>query len=387
MRQVSIFGSTGSIGSQALDVVRAHADKLEVRVLGACSNMEKLARQANAFRPPALVVASEDADISLLRRLLEYEPAIAQGARAMEGSLAAWRPDTALIAVSGLAALPLLCACLEEHIPVALSNKESIVAGADLFVDVWKRTGTPLYPVDSEHAAIYQCLGGSFDASRAARIWLTASGGPFLHWPKEDIASATPAQALAHPNWSMSRKISIDSATMANKGLEVIEAHFLFSMAPEAIRVIIQPKSLVHSMVEMVDSSVLAQMGPVDMRLPLQRALLPETPCEFTVNKPLDFEKVGTIEFVRPDFDRFPCLPLAYRAIARGQTGVYNAADDAAVGRYLGGAIRFGDIARIIADALDEFTGFHPQNFAQVFSLDAQVRSYVDNWVRERTQE
>lgn len=376
MKKIAVYGATGSVGSQALDIVRRFPDRLAVGVLSCRSRTDLLAEAANEFCPPVLVVTSRDADTDLLRERLQYTPEIFRGEDALCESLRVLKPDLAVNAVAGIAGLPLLETALECGIPTALSNKESIVAGAQVIGKLRRETKTPVYPVDSEHAAIYQCLGNSFDARHAAVIWLTASGGPFLDADAAQIAQASPAQALRHPNWKMGPKITVDSASMANKGLEVIEACYLFDVDPEQVKVVIQPRSLVHSMVGFRDSTVLAQMGVPDMRVPLQRALLQED-AEVPAAAPLDFLKVGSIAFRAPDMEKFPCLPLAYAALARNATAVYNAADDAAVKSFLEGKIHFGAIAGLIKEALAFFDGAAPATVEEILALDKRVWTFV----------
>lgn len=377
MKKIAVYGATGSVGSQALDVVRRFPTELCVQLLSCNTRIDLLARGANEFRPAVLVVTSPEASVAELRRMLAYSPQIFHGADALVSSLDACAIDLAVNAVAGISGLPLLAAALSAGIPTALSNKESVVAGADVIARLRSRTKTPVYPVDSEHAAIYQCLGNTFRAENASVIWLTASGGPFLHTDPAAMASASVESALRHPNWKMGPKITIDSATMANKGLEVIEACFLFDVTPAQVKVVVQPRSLVHSMVEFRDTTVLAQMGLPDMRVPLERALFEENAGHAAVGRPLDFLTAGSIEFLPPDLQKFRCLALAYEALRLQRTAVYNAADDAAVKRFLSGEIRLGAIAGLIEEALLYFDGAPPADIAEILELDAQVREYV----------
>ena len=350
---------------------------LEVELLSCCSRLQELAAAANEFRPPRLVVTGENVNREDLLTALDYEPRIFWGEQALTDSLTGLPADLVLNAVSGIAGLPLLAACLEAHMPTALSNKESIVAGADVIRTLWEQTGTPLYPVDSEHAAIYECLGDSFDASEAAVLWLTASGGPFLDVPADQMAHASREEALAHPTWNMGPKITVDSATMANKGLEVIEARYLFGMEPDQIRIVIQPGSLVHSMVQFRDTTVLAQIGLPDMRVPIERALLGRDAGEKPVGRPLDFWEVGSIGFRRPDLGKFPCIALAYEALREKETAVFNAADDEAVALFLAGRIELGAIPELIERALAEFRGEVPSSVEEIMRLDSAVRTFT----------
>lgn len=382
MKKVAVYGATGSVGRQSLDVVRRCRDLLGVVLMSCHRDVDRLAEEANFFRPDRLVVTGAGADIRRLENALSYRPRIFTGPDAVSASLENLGADLVLNAVPGMAGLPLLAHCLREGLPTALANKESIVAGGEVIRRLWTRSGTAIYPVDSEHAAIYQCLGDSFDSSRASMLWLTASGGPFLHADEAQIQAATVEQALAHPTWSMGRKISVDSATMANKGLEVIEAHFLFAMPADRIRVVIQPDSIVHSMVAFRDTTVLAQLGHPDMRVPIERALLGPLADEEPVGRPLDFWELGSISFECPDLRRFPCLALAYEALGTGQTAVYCAADNAAAELFLDGKVRFGQIAQIIGNALRVFRGARPDSVQEIMELAAEVRRWADLCVK-----
>ena len=377
MRRLAILGATGSVGKQALDVAREFKDELNIVCLSAHNDIDGLAAAANEFRPEVVALTARDADVDKLSALLLYNAQIISGEGALTRCIAETDLDMAVLSVLGIAGLPAFEACLKSRIPVALANRESLVCGAEVIRDLMDETGTQVLPVDSEHSAIFQCLGDSFDITNVSKLWITASGGPFLHLSKEEIDNAPVERALKHPNWAMGQKITIDSASLANKGLEVIEAHFMYRAPVEMIEVVVQPQSLVHSMVEMVDSSVLAQFAPIDMRLPLQKAMLFPKMCEFTVNKPLDFKKLGTIEFIEPDMERFPCLRLAYEAIEGNTTAVYNIANEMAVAYYLGGRIRFGGISRMIADGMERFSNVRPKSVPEILALDAEVREYI----------
>ena len=377
MKRIAVYGATGSVGSQALDVVRRCRGLLRIGLMSCHDQVDRLAEAANAMRPEQLVVTSACADIGRLESLLDYSPDIMAGPDSLLASVGAASCDLALNAVPGIDGLPLLAACLEAGLPTALANKESIVSGGEVIRTLWRSTGTPIYPVDSEHAAIYECLGDSFDSSRAETLWLTASGGPFLHADAAAMENATVTEALQHPTWNMGRKISVDSATMANKGLEVIEARYLFDVPADRIRVVIQPTSVVHSMVTFRDTTVLAQLGAPDMRVPIERALLGRQAGRHPLASPIDFWEIGSVEFLRPDFARFPCLELAYTALAAGETAVYCAADDAAVQLFLEERVRFGQIPELIREALTAFQGRHPRDVAGILELDSAVHGYV----------
>ncbi len=377
MRKIAILGATGSVGTQALDIAREFKEEIEVVCLSANNDVQALAAAANEFRPQVLALTGANADASKLESLLCYQPQIISGAKALEQAALAVETHMVVLAVMGMAGLSTFVACLENHIPVALANKESLVCGGDVVRKLMDETGTQVLPVDSEHSAIFQCLGDQYDLTNVSKIWITASGGPFLHLSKEEIDNAPIERALKHPNWAMGKKITIDSASLANKGLEVIEAHYMYRAPMEMIEVVVQPQSLIHSMVEMLDSSVLAQFAPIDMRLPLQKAMLYPNMYEFTVNKPLNFKKLGTIEFIEPDMERFPCLRLAYDAIAGKTTSVYNSANEMAVEYYLTGRIRFGGISEMIEDAMQHFSNVRPSDVSEILELDKSVREYI----------
>ncbi len=376
MKKLSILGVTGSIGQQALDVVRQFADDIKIVCMSGHSDIEGLAAAANEFRPEAVALTG-GGDAARLSGLLAYKPRIISGKNALVEAVTAVETDQLLLSVLGIAGLPAFAECLERRIPVALANKESLVCGGEVVRELMDETATQVLPVDSEHSAIFQCLGDSFDTKDVKKIWITASGGPFLRLSKEEIENAPLERALKHPNWAMGRKITIDSASLANKGLEVIEAHFMYRAPADMIEVVVQPQSLVHSMVEFTDSSVMAQFAPVDMRLPLQKALTFPKMCKFNVNKPLDFKKLGTIEFIEPNMERFPCLALAYEAIESKTTAVYNIANEMAVEYYIAGRISFGGISRMIEACMNRFAADRPRSIGDILALDTAVREYI----------
>lgn len=373
-KRIAVFGATGSVGRQTLDVIAAHPEELSLCSVSAHTDAEGLLQICRRFGVQTAALSSSDAicpadsGIQLLT-----------GPNALRQVLSEAVPDLAVICVAGMSGLTLLAECLQRNISVALANKEAIVAGGDVITKLRQESESLLVPLDSEHAALYQCLGDSFDTTGVRQFWITASGGPFLRWSEEQIAQATPAQALAHPTWSMGRKITIDSASLANKGLEVIEAHYLFNMPAERIKVVVQPGSLVHSMVEFDDASVLAQFAPPDMHLPIRRALLGPGIVDSTGTKPLDFWTIGQAAFEAPDPARFPCLPLAYAALEAGGSApaVFNAADEVAALAFAKRDISFGAIPRLISDALDEFSGERADSIEQILMLDESVRTAV----------
>jgi 1-deoxy-D-xylulose-5-phosphate reductoisomerase len=352
VKRVAILGSTGSIGVQALDVVSRFPDRFQVVALAAGRNAARLAEQVARFRPRAVSVA----DPAVAKELRGRIPASVELLVGEEGAVELARRadvDFVLAAISGGAGLRSTAAAVEAGKPVGLANKESLVLAGELLMARAAAKGVAILPVDSEHSAIHQSLVGH-NRSEVRRLILTASGGPLRAVPAAELADVTPARALKHPNWSMGDKITIDSATLMNKGLEVIEARWLFDVDPRRIDILVHPDSVVHSMVEYVDGSVVAQLGTPDMRGPISYAMAhPERlPLDLP---PLDLAHLGRLTFEPPDAERFPAFTLAYRALERGGTApaVLSGADEAAVAAFLAGGCRFPDIARICAEVLD----------------------------------
>jgi 1-deoxy-D-xylulose-5-phosphate reductoisomerase len=372
MKGIAILGSTGSIGCSALSVVDAHRDRLRVVAIAAGSNAALLGEQIAKYRP-AVAALGESAAAGGLR--------VAEGTRVVTGHdgliEVATHPDADLLlcASSGTAALEAVLAAIEAGKSIALANKEVLVMAGALVTEAARRRGVPLLPVDSEHNAIHQCLHGR-DAAEITRLILTASGGAFREWPASALATARADDALKHPTWRMGRKITVDSATLMNKGLEVIEAHWLFGMAPAQIEVVIHPQSIVHSLVELRDGSLLAQLGVTDMRLPIQYAFSYPERWDGALPR-LDLLACGPLEFAAPDRDRFPCLGLAYRALHDGGTVpvVLNAANEIAVEAFLTGQLTFTVIPRLIERVMDA----HPRQGGTSLETVRQV----DRWARE----
>ena len=373
-KQVAILGSTGSIGTQTLDVVRQYPDKFSVFMISANSSADLLIEQARAFRVPHVVICNPD-------KFQQVKDAL-PGVDVQLGIDAAchWvqdpQVDVVVAAMVGFSGLKPTLAAVRAGKTIALANKETLVAAGSLVMGEAARCKAPIYPVDSEHSAIFQCLLGA-GGNPLKTIHLTASGGPFRTWEKDKIASATKAQALKHPNWDMGAKITIDSATMMNKGFEVIEAKWLFGVEASRIHVVVHPESVVHSMVEFEDGAVLAQLGCPDMRLPIALAMAYPTrlPLE---GKRLDFGTLGSLTFAEPDRDKFPCLQLAFDAISQGGNipCAMNAANEAAVAAYLKDKIRFYDIPEVISavmagtsflqePSLEDIFATHEEAFAQ----------------------
>ena len=373
-RSISILGATGSVGASTLDLIRRNRDMFRVIALTANCQAEELAKLAREFSAEIAVVADESCLPALREALSGTRIATAAGASALDE--AASRPaDLTIAAIVGCAGLSPTMAAIEQGRAVALANKEALVSAGEVMTAAVARCGTMLLPVDSEHNAIFQCLAGNSLAD-VASITLTASGGPFRDWTIEQLAAATPAQAVKHPNWDMGAKISVDSATMFNKGLELIEAHHLFPVGHERLRILVHPQSVVHSMVEFRDGSTLAQLGPADMRVPIASALAwPQrmaTPCT-----PLDLAAIGELTFRAPDEDRFPATRIARQAVEAGGAApaVLNAANEIAVAAFLAGQIPFTRIAAYVADVLAASALPAPANLADVIAVDAQARA------------
>lgn len=384
MKNISILGSTGSIGTNTLDVMRAFPHRFRVVGLAAGNNVEKLAQQVLEFDPP-IVSVQDQATAEKLMSVLR-----AQGARhlrseivwGMEGAIeVATHPQAHLVlgAMTGAKGLLPIYRAVENGKDIALANKETLVMAGRLIVDKAKEKGVQILPVDSEHNAIHQCLRCAAP-SEVRRLILTASGGPFLHTPKEHFESITPAQALKHPTWRMGRKITIDSATLMNKGLEVIEAYWLFAVSERQIEVIIHPQSTVHSLVEMIDGSILAQLGITDMRSCIQYALTYPERWESRLPS-LDLGRLRALEFLAPDREKFVCLELAYQALRLGGTmpAILNAANEMAVEAFLAGRIRFPDIPSIIAATMAHCTTEPIASIEMLLEVDRRARSYAEN--------
>jgi 1-deoxy-D-xylulose-5-phosphate reductoisomerase len=377
-KRIAILGSTGSIGQSALAVVDAHADRLQVVGLAAGENADRFAEQIARYRPRVVAMASGSA----LDRLSECGsfPGVALAGAGSEGLVAvASDPDVDLVlcASAGTDGLEAVLAAIECRKTIALANKEVLVMAGGLVTDAARRFAVTILPVDSEHNAVHQCLHGR-SRSEMKRLVLTASGGPFLGRSAADLAGVSAADALKHPTWRMGRKITIDSSTLMNKGLEVIEARWLFDVAASQIGVLIHPQSVVHSMVELVDGSIIAQLGVADMRLPIQYAL--SYPERWPALMPsLDLAKEGRLEFGVPDAAAFPCLGLAYRALEaeRSLPVVLNAANEVAVARFLEGRLGFGAIAHVIECTMDAHRAAEVVTLAQVRALDRSARDHA----------
>lgn len=353
-RRIAILGSTGSIGRQALDVVRQHPDRFEVELLTANHNWELLTAQAREFDPAAVVICDGTLYKDTASALSDTYVKVFSGMDSVCDLVGSPDIDMVLTALVGFSGLRPTIAAIQAGKPIALANKETLVAGGSIVTALAKKNGVPVLPVDSEHSAIFQCLMAAA-GNAVSRIHLTASGGPFRSWPKDRIALATKNEALKHPQWTMGAKITIDSATMMNKGFEMIEAKWLFDTDPQHINIVVHPQSVIHSMVEFEDGAVLAQLGCPDMRLPIQFAL--SSPERLPLDsKKLDFAQLGSLTFEKPDMEKFPCLALAYESARRGGNipCAMNAANEAAVAAYLKDKLSFYQIPEIIGRIMDE---------------------------------
>ena len=352
-RRIAILGSTGSIGRQALDVISQHRDLFEVELLTANNSSDLLIRQAIEFDANAVVICNEDKYKEVADALQPQGIKVFAGMQSVCDLVCGSNIDIVLTSMVGFSGLASTVAAVKAGKTIALANKETLVAAGAIVMDLAAKHGARILPVDSEHSAIFQCLMGSAGAD-IEKIHLTASGGPFRSWTKEQIALATRAEALNHPNWSMGSKITIDSATMMNKGLEIIEARWLFGTPGDKINVVIHPESIIHSMIEYADGSVIAQMGHPDMREAIQFAF--SYPHRLTLNnKKLNFAELGSLSFFAPDTEKFPALGLAYEALAKGgnMACIMNAANEAAVAAFLQERIGFYDITSVVADCME----------------------------------
>lgn len=372
-RHIAILGSTGSIGRQALDVVRQHKDRFEVELLTANNSSELLIRQALEFMPANVVICNESKYQEVADALQPHDIKVFTGMDSVCALVRSEDIDIVLTALVGFSGLRPTVSAIEAGKIIALANKETLVAGGSVVMALAKKHNAPILPVDSEHSAIFQCLMGAA-GNPLTRIHLTASGGPFRSWTKEEITAVTRNEALKHPQWKMGAKITIDSATMMNKGFEMIEAKWLFDTEPEKINIVVHPQSIIHSMVEFADGAVIAQMGHPDMREPIQYAL--SFPERLTLdNKKLDFAELGSLTFEKPDLEKFPCLALAFEAIGRGGNipCAMNAANEAAVAAFLQDRIRFYDIPDIISSCMAGVEFVSAPEIDELISMNDEV--------------
>ncbi len=396
VRHLCILGSTGSIGENTLDVVRRHSDKFVVDALSANASVDKLFQQCQQFTPRVVVLVDESAAKQLTAKLQAANLAditVLSGADALVQIAKREQSDTVMAAIVGASGLLPTLAAVEQGKRVLLANKEALVTSGQIFIDAVKRSGAELLPIDSEHNAIFQCLPPSgqqqigscqLATNGVSKILLTGSGGPFRTTPIQELAKVTPEQACAHPNWEMGRKISVDSATMMNKGLEFIEAKWLFNVEPDDIQVVLHPQSTIHSMVQYRDGSVLAQMGNPDMRTPITHALAFPERIDAGV-EPLDFFTTPSFDFQQADFTRYPNLKLAIDACRQGQAActALNAANEVAVDGFLHGRIKFTDIFKINETSVKKFVSEKVVSISEVLLLDQAARAYAQSLVAE----
>jgi 1-deoxy-D-xylulose-5-phosphate reductoisomerase len=391
VKQIAILGSTGSIGVNTLDVIRAHQDRFNVVALTAAKQVDLLAQQCFEFKPAIAVVSDADGAARLSKLLLEKKinTQVLYGPEALVNAVTDSHCDTVMAAIVGAAGLVPALAAAKAGKRVLLANKEALVMSGDLFMHAMKEGGGELLPIDSEHNAIFQCLPEQFSKEPNPRhgveeLWLTASGGPFRNTPLDQLASITPEQACAHPNWVMGRKISVDSATMMNKGLEVIEAFWLFGLPLEKIKVLIHPQSVVHSMVRYRDGSVLAQLGQPDMRTPIAYGLAWPERIDAGV-APLSLTQLASLSFSEPELTRFPCLSLAFAAAKAGGTApaVLNAANEIAVAAFLDEGLPYLQISNVVEQVLNDIPTSSANSLELILSIDAQAREVAKTVVKD----
>lgn len=380
-RRIAILGSTGSIGTQTLDVIRQHRDLFEVELISALRSADLLCAQAREFDAANVVICDESRYGQIQDNLKDSDTKVWAGIDSLCSLVRSSSVDIVVGAMVGFSGLRPTLAALEAGKIVALANKETLVAAGSIVTETMRRNNAVILPVDSEHSAIFQCLLAA-QGNEVSKIHLTASGGPFREWDRKDIAAAKASQALKHPNWDMGAKVTIDSATMMNKGFEVIEAKWLFDVKPSDINVVVHPESIVHSMVEFTDGAVIAQMGCPDMREPIGFAL--SFPARVSVgNKKLDFASLGELHFSAPDFKKFPCLRLAFEAIERGGNApcALNAANEVAVAAYLKDSISFYDIAKINEKCLAGLNFVKNPTLEDIFETNLEIARIANDCI------
>lgn len=392
VKQITILGSTGSIGVNTLDVIRAHPSRFKVVALTAGKQIERLAQQCAEFQPLIAVVSDADGAAHLSKLLLEKQVStqVLYGPQALITAVTESNCDTVMAAIVGAAGLVPTLAAAKSGKRVLLANKEALVMSGDLFMQAMKKGGGELLPIDSEHNAIFQCLPNQFSKNPnpglgVEELWLTASGGPFRETPLDRLMDITPEQACAHPNWVMGKKISVDSATMMNKGLEVIEAFWLFGLPLEKIKVLIHPQSVVHSMVRYRDGSVLAQLGQPDMRTPIAYGLAWPERIEAGVT-PLSLTQLSALSFFEPELARFPCLSLAFAAANAGGTApaVLNAANEIAVAAFLDEGLPYLQIAQVVEKTLNAIPVASADSLDVILEIDARTRKFTKELICKR---
>lgn len=379
LKNISILGVTGSIGTQALDVIKDKENEIELIGVTAHKNFEKLIEIIKEFNPKYVGITDEKCfeKVKCFCEDNKKEVILYGGEGALEKIATLDEIDTVLTSVVGIVGLKPTIKAIEAKKNIALANKETLVVAGDIVKTAAKKNNVKIVPVDSEHGAIFQCLQGN-NRNEVNKIILTASGGPFRGKTRDDLKEITPKEALKHPKWNMGRKISIDSSTLVNKGLEVIEAHYLFDVDYEDIEVVVHPQSIIHSMVEYKDNSIIAQLGSTDMRLPIQYALTYPVRKKAVAN-PLDFRTLKELTFEQPDMETFRCLKLAYKAgkLGGNMTAIYNGANEIAVDLFLNNKIKYLQIEEIIEDCMNKFEHVKNPNLEEVLNIDKEVREYV----------
>ena len=379
-KQIAILGSTGSIGTQALQVIEEHPDLYEAYAITANNQVELLAEQARKFMPAAVVIANESKYAQLKELLADLPIQVYAGADAICDIVQAEPVDMVLASMVGYAGLRPTINAIKAGKEIALANKETLVVAGELINNLISQYHTPLFPVDSEHSAIFQCLEAD---NRLEKVILTASGGPFRTFTREQLEHVTKEQALKHPNWDMGAKITIDSATMMNKGFEVIEAKWLFGLRPEQIEVVVHPQSVIHSMVQFQDGAVKAQLGVPDMRLPIQYAFSYPKRLQSSFDR-LDFSQMTALTFEQPDTDRFRCLALAYEALNKGgnMACIVNAANEVVVSAFLHDRISFLQMSEIIEQTMSKVAFIHTPTYEDYVATDAEARRVAESIIK-----
>ncbi|MBM4165733.1 MAG: 1-deoxy-D-xylulose-5-phosphate reductoisomerase [Ignavibacteria bacterium] len=383
MKRIAILGSTGSIGRNTVEVISYFPSEFRVAYLTAHKNLDLLQEQVKKFRPKGIVV-TEECDASVLKKIFDAKLEVLVGEEGLCEIVSRNDVDIVVSSLVGFAGLSSTIKAVECGKTVALANKETLVVAGEIITSLAKKYNAKIIPIDSEHSAIFQCLLGE-TVETVSKIILTASGGPFFRLRKEELENVTLEEALQHPNWNMGKKVTIDSATMMNKGLEVIEAHWLFNVPKEKIDVVIHPQSIIHSMVEFIDGSVKAQLGIPDMKLPIQFALNYPERKQFTFPR-TNFSQLRELTFYEPDYEKYKCLQFAFDALELGGTAttVLNAANEIAVQLFLEEKIRFTEIPELIRTALEYHTPIQHPTLKQIFQTDKETRSYVSTLYKEQ---
>ncbi len=378
MNRITLLGSTGSIGVQATDVADLHSDKFKIVALAAYSNIELLETQIRKYKPQLVAVFDLESAKELKSKIKDTNTKVLEGIDGLCEVASFKEADTVLNSVTGMVGLRPTLAAIEAKKSIALANKETLVAGGALVMEKARQNGVKILPVDSEHSAVFQCLEACADRKELKRVILTASGGPFFGKDYEFLKSVTPAMALKHPNWDMGAKITIDSATMMNKGLEIIEAKWLFDLTPEMIDVVVHPQSIIHSLVEFKDNSVLAQLGVPDMRIPIQYALTYPFRSKTSV-KQLNLWECENLSFYKPDIKTFKCLDMCIKAMKIGglAPATLNGANEEAVALFLKGKISFTDIADLVEKAVENQTELKINNLEDILKADKKARRFI----------